>query len=59
MASLTKIMDRTKFRGRTILSVPQGWIDGVYYIKGVATDLDSAGSGVWNGATYVNGIKQR
>jgi len=51
-------MDRTKFRGRTILSVPQGWIDGVYYIKGVATNLDSSGNGVWNGETYLNGIKQ-
>ena len=58
MASLTKIMGRTKFRDRTILRVPQGWIDGVYYIKGVATDLDSSGSGVWNGATYLNGVKQ-
>ena len=58
MASLTKIMGRTKFRDRTILGVQRGWIDGVYYIDGVATNLDSTGTGTWNGKIYVNGVEQ-
>jgi hypothetical protein len=35
--------------------VQNGWIDGVYYINDVATDLPESGSGFWNGSYYING----
>jgi hypothetical protein len=32
-----------------------GWIDGIYYINDVATDLDEQGNGIWEGQEYENG----
>lgn len=62
MSSLVKILDRTKIQDRTIFSgdteVLNGWVNGVYYIEGVATELDSSGNGTWNGITYIAGVPQ-
>ena len=58
MATLIKILDKTKLQDKTIFQGPQGWVDGVYYIDGAATDLDSSGNGTWNGTTYVGGVPQ-
>lgn len=58
MASLIKILDKTKIRSKSIFRkefILNGWINGIYYINGQPTDLDSAGSGTYNGIVYLNG----
>ena len=59
MASLVKILDKTKLQDKTLFSTDlNGWVNGVYYINGAATELDSSGNGTWNGVAYVNGVPQ-
>ncbi len=59
MASLVKILDKTKLQDKTLFSTDlNGWVNGVYYINGTATELDSSGNGTWNGVTYVKGVPQ-
>ena len=36
--------------------VKDGWIDGIYYINDVATDLDEQGNGTWEGQEYEQGV---
>lgn len=62
MASIVKILDKTKLYGKSVFSnndeVLNGWVNGAYYINGVATNLDSSGNGTWNGIFYIAGVPQ-
>lgn len=62
MASIVKILDKTKLHGKSVFSdnkeASNGWVNGKYYINSVATNLDSSGNGTWNGVSYINGVPQ-